>query len=119
MFKTLLTFFKNQFGYIGLLFSLYVIPLALFFEFSPYPVPYIQYAVLGIIVLFHYVYFNERNFRHKIEPRISKQLQSELKRVPAGKEVIQRVNSVVQGRGISIVLTLLGIFCVMVYFKKF
>jgi uncharacterized membrane protein len=119
VFKKFITFLKNQIGYIGLLFLLYVIPLALFFEYSPYPVPFIQYAVLGVIILFHYVYFNERSFRLKMEFRISKQLLSELKRVPSGKEKLLRANLVVQGRGISVLLALIGVFVVMVYFKKF
>jgi len=115
----MMIYIKNQLGYLLFLFLIFVLPLILFYQFSTYPLPYIQYFMLGVLFLFQYAFFKEKEFRRSIEQKVTNQLQRELKRTPARKEINQRLNIVSRLRGVTIVLTAIEIIVVMFYYQKF
>lgn len=119
MIRNLSLYFKYQTGYLLLLVLLFALPLALFFQYSPYSLPMVQYIVLGCLIVFQYFFYNEHLFRTREESRVIKTLQIELKRTPSKREINKRLNFLVTCRGGSIILAGLSIFCVMVYFNKY
>jgi len=116
--KMLHIYGKNQSAYLALLLILVVVPLGLFFRFSPYPLPYVQYAILAYLFLSQYAFFNERNYRHKIASSILLQLQNELKRSPSKNEIIKREKLLINLRFITLAAIGLLIFLVTIFFKK-
>lgn len=117
--KSFFIYIKNQIGYLSLLFFLFVIPLAMFFQFSTYPLPKVQYVVLGFLLVFQYAFYNEKKYRRKIRPKIIRQLQKERKRTPSNMEINNRTNLAVDCRDVTIILAVLAIILLMIYFKQF
>lgn len=101
------------------LYCLFVFPLALFFKYSTYPLPNIQYVFLGILFLWGYFLVDEKKYRNKIENRVVQLMKKELGRIPSKKEIVIKVRELADGRFVSIVLTSLGIFGCMLYFNQF
>ncbi len=114
-----MTFIKNQYLYIILLYLVFVLPLGLFFEFSPYPLPKVQYFVLAIIYLSNYVFFKEVNFRSKIEKKVIDQLKKELNRTPSKNEIIKRQTLIVSHRFYSLLLSMFGVLILMIVYGQF
>ena len=117
--KTLLLYFKNHWGYLLLLHSIFVIPLGLFFQFSKYPLPKIQYFDLAFLILYQYAFYNEKNYRKKNEPMVISKLQRELKRTPSSEEINDRLSFNVVSRGFTLLTAIVGILFIMVFYKKF
>ena len=114
-FKTL----KFELKTIFMLYCLFVLPLILFFKYSTYPLPNIQYVFLGILFLWGYFLVDEVKYRNKIEDRVVRLMKKESGRIPSKKEIVIKVRELADGRFVSIVLTALGIFTCMVYFNQF
>lgn len=101
------------------MYILFVLPLGIFFAFSVYPLPKVQYVVLSLLVLFQYIYFNEKKVRQRIWPKITKKLKKELNRVPSNKEINARVNFIIDTQIWTVIMTGIGILFLMIFFQKF
>lgn len=117
--KSIARYFKHQKGYLLFLIVLFVVPLGLFFQFSTYVLPKVQYAVLGMLVVSQYVFYREKDFQQKIEKDVVRALKKELGRVPSMKEIHYRSNQIVYYRGVSIIITALCILALMLFFQQF
>lgn len=112
-------FLKNQYLYIIILYTVFVLPLGLFFEFSPYPLPKVQYFVLGLIYMSNYVFFKETTFRAKIEPKVVEQLKREMNRAPSKNDIIARVNLIVSHRFYALLTAMFGVLGLMLFYQQF
>lgn len=112
-------YIKYQYKYLFFLLVLTVMPLALFFKFSPYSLPKIQYVILGYLFMNHYFFFKEYKFRKKNEKNILIKMRKELKRTPSYSEINSRLNFICSSRVVSIFIAASLILVVMVYFKQF
>lgn len=119
MFEKVSIYLRNQSGYFLFLFFLFVVPLALFFQFSTYPLPKVQYVFIGAMVASQYIFYREKDYLRKVEPKAIKQLQKELSRVPSSKEVNLRLIAIAHGRSLSIGLNAFLILLVMFWYKQF
>lgn len=119
MMKSIVLYIKFQLPYLVFLMSIFVIPLGLFFKFSTYQLPKVQYVILTVLILSQYYFFKEKVFRKKIEEKMTSHLKKELGKLPSRKEIIERSSTVIQYRGINIALSSLSIFLLMVVFNKF
>lgn len=117
--KHLSQFFKYQINYLLFLLGIFVLPLGLYFQFSPYKAERLPLVILGVLFVSQYAFYREKDFRKKIEQEVTQSLKKELGRLPSGKEVILRSTSVVQYRGVSIVLSALIILILMIIYKEF
>lgn len=117
--KILTHYFRYQLNYLLFLIIVFVLPLWLYLQFSPYKAQYLPLVILGVLFLSQYAFYREKDFRKKIEGKVSESLKRELGRLPSGKEVIARSDVVVQHRGVSIVLSALSMFILMVLYKEF
>ena len=117
--RKIIQILKFELKTIFLLYTLFVIPLALFYKFSSYPLPNIQYVLLGILFLWGYFLVDEVKYRNKIENRVVKLMKKDLGRTPSKKEIVIKVRELADGRLVSIVFTALGIFGCMLYFNQF
>ncbi len=114
--KKINIYIYHQTGYFLFLFLVFILPLVLFLQFSPYPFQKIEYFVFGSLFLFQYVMYSEQKYRKQIEPKIRERLCRELGRTPSKKEVHRRANFLVVCRGGTIIWTALEILVVMYYF---
>lgn len=117
--KSLRLYFIYQIPYLLFLFGVFVIPLGLFFKFSTYTLPKIQYVFLGSLILSQYFSFKEKPFRKKIEEKVVSNLKKETGKLPSRKEIILRSDIVIRHRGVTVALGSLGIFLLMVIFNQF
>lgn len=119
MTKSISLYIKHQKCYLLFLIVLFVLPLALFFQFSTYELPKVQYAVLAGLFVSQYVFYREYEFQQKIEKDVTNILKNELGRVPSKKEIHARSDKVVYFRGVSIVITALCILGLMLIYQEF
>lgn len=119
MIKNVQIYFQTQLSYLALLLLFFVAPLVVIYELLPFEVPNIQYAALGALFVFQYIFYNEKKFRKKIEPKVTKLLSRELGRIPAHKEINRRLHFVVICRGISVAIACISIFSLMVLYGQF
>lgn len=119
MSKSIAQYIKHQKAYILFLMGIFVLPLGLFLQFSPYQLPKIQYVVLATLIASQYFFYREKDFRRRIEGEVTRMLKKELGRIPSRKEIHARSSLVIQYRGFSIVVGVLSILAMMVYFKEF
>jgi hypothetical protein len=105
--------------YFLLLFTIFVLPLGLFFHFSSYELPGIQYFFLIGLFVSQYFYFSENGFHKKIKPAVVKQLSSELKKMPSQKEINRRSLKIEFHRHICIALIAITICGLMIVYNKF
>jgi len=119
MSKIIIHYIKDQTGYLLYLLGLFALPLGLFLQFSPYELPKVQYVFLIILYLSQYFFFNEKDFHRKIEKKVTRVLKKELGRTPSQNEIFSRSRQIVSCRGVSIFITTLGIFGLMIFFQEF
>lgn len=119
MTKSIALYLKHQKGYLLFLIMLFVVPLGLFFEFSTYVLPKVQYAVLALLVISQYVFYREKDFQQKIEKDVVNSLKKELGRVPSMKEIHARSDQIAYYRGVSIFIAALCILTLMLFFQQF
>lgn len=119
MIKSISLFIKYQTGYLLFLIILFVLPLGLFFQFSTYALPKVQYVFLAVLFISQSYYYSEKGFHRKIKKRVTKSLEKELKKIPSSKVIYARSISIERHRSISIALTTLCIFALMIYFQEF
>jgi branched-subunit amino acid ABC-type transport system permease component len=112
-------YLKYQVPYLLFLVAIFVVPLALFFQFSTLELPKVQYAVLVMLFVSQYVFYREKDYQAKIEKRVAETLKKELGRVPSNKEINARSIKVTYYRGVSIVITALCVVILMLIFQKF
>lgn len=110
---------KHQLGYLLFLLGLFALPLFLYLAFSPYKADFLPTVVLGVMVLSQYGFYNEKDFRKKMEGPVSDILQRELKRVPSRSEIIKRSSKIIQMRGMSIILVGLLLLMLMILYRQF
>lgn len=96
-----------------------MVPLAIYHGFSPYKAPKLSYVVLAVLLVSQYANYKEKNFRKKIEEKITAVLKAELARVPARKEIYERSSLVIQFRGLTIAIASLIILAMMFYYQDF
>jgi len=97
----------------------FVIPLALFFQFSTYPLPKVQYVFLGTLFVSQYVFIREKDWMKSKEVYVIEQLKKELSKVPSNQEIITRQLLLSNFRSISIGITAFEILLIMFWFKQF
>lgn len=119
MIKSIAIFIKYQKGYLVFLLMLFVLPLGLFFQFSTYNLPKVQYVFLAALFISQFVYYSEKKFHRKIKKNVVKTLKKELNKNPSLKEITRRSIQIEFHRNISIALTALGIFALMIHFQQF
>lgn len=119
MLKKFHLFIKYQSVYLAQLLIFLVLPLAAFFEFSIYPLPKIQYFVLGYLILFQYAFYNEKKYLRKITPKVTGHLQKELKRTPSLTEINSLARIIAETRQVTIIIVVLMMITVMIYYKEF
>lgn len=112
-------YIKHQKVYLLFLLVLFVLPLALFLQFSTYVLPKVQYVVLAVLFASQYGFYREKDFHKKIEKDVTNTLKKELARVPSQKEIHARSMQIVYYRGVSIVITALCILALMLFFQEF
>tara|TARA_R110000868_G_scaffold117600_11_gene312367 strand:+ start:32129 stop:32539 length:411 start_codon:yes stop_codon:yes gene_type:complete len=112
-------YLKHQKAYQLFLLVIFVVPLALFLQFSTYVLPKVQYVVLGALFASQYIFYREKDFHKKIEKDVTSALKKELGRVPSQKEIHARSVRITYHRGVSIVITALCILALMLYFQEF
>jgi hypothetical protein len=117
--KGIKIFISTQKTFFSLLFLFFVLPLGLFFHYSSYPLPYVQYVILGYLVIFQYAFFNEKNYRNKVEEKAKRQLGNELGRTPSKSEIVVRVSFFVDCRFVSVFLNSLFIVILMVFYRQY
>jgi hypothetical protein len=117
--KSLILFIKYQKGYFFYLLILFVLPLGLLFQFSPYPVHKIQYIFLATLLASQSYYYRQKDFYRKIESKVTGSLKKELRRTPSLKEISSRSVRIEQHRSICIGLATTCIFLLMLYFQEF
>ena len=112
-------YLKHQKAYLLFLIVLFVVPLALFFQYSTYELPKVQYVELIGLFVSQYVFYREYDFQQKIEKDVTNILKRELGRVPSKKEIHARSDQVVYFRGVSIVITALCVLGLMLIYQEF
>lgn len=117
--NSIILFFKYQGKYFLGLFVLFVLPLFVLWQFSPYPLPMAQYIVIVAMVVFQYGFFKERKYRQSFRGRATKDLANELNRQPSNFEVSKRLDFIVSSRGFSIIFCIILIFVMMVIYGQF
>jgi hypothetical protein len=117
--KKISSYFKHQSGYLLFLLGVFVVPLYLYMEFSPYHAEKLPSAVLAFLVVSQYAFYREKEFRKKIEGQVTTILQREVKRVPSRSEIIQRSSMVIQFRGVTIGFCALLMLIMMFAFNQF
>jgi len=115
----MIRYFKHQGTYLLFLWSIFVLPLWLFLQFSPYRAPKLSYVFMGGLFVSQYGFYREKDYRSKIKSKVTSILKEEQGRIPSGKEVILRSNQVVQFRGVSIVVCSIAILILMFYYNDF
>ncbi len=94
-------------------------PLFILWEFSPYPLPMVQYIVMGIIVLSQIAFFKERGFRRSLRSTTTIALSNELNRQPSNFEISKRLDFLVFSRNMTVIFSLISILFLMVYYNRF
>ena len=112
-------YIKHQKSYLLFLIVVFVLPLALFFQFSSLALPKVQYAVLVVLFASQYGFFREKEFHKKIEKDVAKILNKEMGRTPSLKDIHRRSNQIVYYRGVSIVITALCVVVLMLIYQEF
>jgi hypothetical protein len=112
-------YFKTQFTYWLILFLVFVLPLILFFQFSSYPLPKVQYVFLGALFISQYVFYREKEWMKSKEAIVIAQLKKELNKVPSTQEIINRQHLLSSFRNIVIAETAFEILLVMFWYKQF
>jgi hypothetical protein len=110
---------QSQLAFFSVLLLLFVLPLGLFFQFSPYPAPKIQYVFLGGLFIFGYLRSNEKSYRKSISGLVIEQLKKENGKLPAQNLVAQREELIVKLRMSSIVIAGIMILGIMFWYNKF
>ena len=114
--RSLILYIKSQMKNLVALLLIFVLPFLLFLKLSPYEIPMLQYYILGSLIVYQYVLFDEKSYKHKLERIGHDQLKRELGRIPSKSEIVERVNSLVGLRHVSILITILTILSVMVFY---
>lgn len=117
--RKLMLYFRAQFGYWCLLNLIFVVPLALFFQFSTYPLPKVQYVFIATLVVSQYVFIREKDWMKSKEAYVINQLKEELGKVPSNQEIITRQLLLSNFRSLSIGITAFEILLIMFWFKQF
>jgi hypothetical protein len=117
--KTINIFIRHQKGYLFLLFILFVLPLGLFFQFSPYPLAKIQYVFIATLLVSQWYFYQENNYYRKIRNDVVDSLKKELGKTPSSKEIHERSIRIGQHRSVCIGIALACIFAIMLYFQEF
>lgn len=112
-------FVKHQKSYLFFLIGLFVLPLGILFQFSPYPVHKIQYVFLTTLLVSQLYFFNNKVFHRKIKGEVTNSLEKEFKKVPSAKEIRARSIQVEKHRNLSIAFTCFCIFLLMLIFQEF
>ena len=117
--KNLILYFKSQFTYWFILNLIFVLPLALFFQFSTYPLPKVQYVFIATLVVSQYVFIREKDWMKSKEAYVINQLKMELGKVPSNQEIITRQLLLSNFRSLSIGITAFEILLIMFWYKQF
>ena len=117
--KNLTLYFKSQFIYWFTLNLVFVLPLVLFFQFSTYPLPKVQYVFIATLVVSQYVFIREKDWMKSKEAYVINQLKMELGKVPSNQEIITRQLLLSNFRSLSIGITAFEILLIMFWYKQF
>lgn len=117
--KNFLIYIKSELLYLVLLLLAFVVPLGLFFQFSSYPLPKVQYVVLGVLLVSQYFFSSEKSYRRRVESKASLQMRREIGKTPSIKMINSRVNQLIVFRGISVSIAAFAILSIMVIYRQF
>ncbi len=117
--KKIALYFKLQFTSLLFMLALFVVPLIIFYLFSPYPLTFIHLVFLGALIVSQYVFVNEKKYRHKNEKKCIEVLSRELGRVPGHKEINERLIKMFQYHGVSIIISGLSIMIIPIFLDRF
>lgn len=112
-----LFYIRSQFLFFFSLVIFSIIPLILFFLYSPYELPNIEYAILAIIIMTQYLFFHEKNYRRQVTPRVIDQLCNKLKRRPSQKQIVRKVEDYVFGRNAALIFNIIILIFVIIFFR--
>lgn len=101
------------------IFILLVIPLGIFYQFSKYPLPYIQYVLLGFIFLKDYYFHNEDKARKGLENIAKKELTKQIGKTPNHKAIVKRIELFYMSKHIANALNILAIITLSIIYKKY
>ena len=119
MSKKIIIFIRYQLAYLVFLLCLFVLPLGVFFKFSPYPLEKIQYFFMAALLVSQWYIHNENNFYNKIRSSVVASLKKELGKIPSSKDINARSLLIRRYRIVCIGFALFCIFLVMLYFGEF
>lgn len=88
------------------------LPLVVIFLNYKSDFPDIEYFFFGLIFLLKIIFFREKEYRAKLGRTVSSSLSKELNRTPSKNEIVQRINTYVNGRDMVLGLSLLILFIV-------
>ena len=111
-------FFKFQLGTFLKQHLLFVMPLYLLFYFSPYQVDYIEYFMIGAVLLFQFAIYSEKSYRHQIHDPCRDYLNKTKGKMPSKNEISVFQNKVIYLRGVSVGITIFSIVIVMLVFGR-
>lgn len=100
-------------------FTLLVLPLGLFYHYSTYPLPYIQYVFLGFIFLKDYYFHNEDKARRGLEKKAKLEISKQIGKTPNHKAIVKRINQYYLSKHIANAFNILAIIVLTIIYKKF
>ena len=118
MINELKVFLKFQLMFLLKLHIVFVLPLILLFTFSPFEVEYIEYFMIGAVLLFQVFIYNEKSYRHSIHDPCRDYLKLTNGQLASKNEISIFQNKIIYLRGVSIGLTLFSIVVTMLIFQR-
>ena len=106
-------------GLFLILFLLTVLPLILFFQFSPYQVEGVQYLFLVSLLGLKVIFLKDRSYKKKIKKRVKASLDRELGRPAPGSLLIKRLEDYENAQDLVLGISALSILVVCVIYQKF
>ena len=117
--RSISLFLKHQFIYLFVLILVFVLPLGLFLQFSPYQLPKVQYVFIATLFVSQYVFYREKDYRKKKEEGVKITLEKELQKLPSNKEIDARLDQLIYYRSVSIGIAAFGILILMLIYQQF
>jgi len=118
MFNAITLYIKVQGLYAFFLLIFIISPLILFFHFSPYQIPYIEWAILFILFLSQYFLYDEKKNLAHLRNKFNFQLQKELKRSPSKNDIELRLGFYRSTRLGTVIFTGIIIILISMIYNK-
>lgn len=96
-----------------------VIPLGLFYHYSTYPLPYIQYVFIAAIFLKDYYFHNEDKARKSLVNKAKLEVSKQIGKTPNHKAIVKRIDQYYLSKHIANGFNILAIIILTIIYKKF